>query len=67
MRRSVSSCVINACVRACTEGKWAGDTEMPEAKLSDVPTIFFSCVVFRRWCVESVLEDRHRDAQTRTD
>lgn len=38
MRRSVSSCVINV----CAVGKWAGDTETLQAKLSDVPTIFFS-------------------------
>lgn len=29
------------CVRVCAEGKWAADTETLQAKLSDVPTIFF--------------------------
>lgn len=32
---------VCVCVCARAEGKWAGDTETLEAKLSDVPTIFF--------------------------
>lgn len=51
------------CVRACAEGKWAGDTETLEAKLSD--HFFSPCVVFRRWCVESVLKDRHTQTHKR--
>lgn len=34
------------CVRVCVQGKWAGDMETLQAKLSDVPTISYFIHLF---------------------